>query len=118
MKRGDPYLDQCGRTAWLLAERLGLERSEWELVFQSRFGDEPWLQPYLDELVPALAPERRRVRVFAPAFAADCLETLEEIGIRLRRDFLAAGGEELILVPGLNDDPTWVDAVVALVEDR
>jgi ferrochelatase len=115
VKSGDPYLEQCGRTAWLLAERLGLERSEWELVFQSRFGDEPWLQPYLDEYVPALAPERRRVRVIAPAFAADCLETLEEIGIRLRSDFLAAGGDELIVVPGLNDDPAWVHAVVELV---
>ncbi len=114
VKQGDPYMDQCRTTAWLLAERLGLARSEWELVFQSRFGDEPWLQPYLDEFVPALAPNMKRVRVVAPAFAADCLETIEEIGIRLKDDFLEAGGEELIVVPGLNDDPAWVDAVVAL----
>jgi ferrochelatase len=115
VKSGDPYLEQCSRTAWLLAERLGLPRSEWEMVFQSRFGDEPWLQPALDEYVLALATQRQRVRVFAPAFAADCLETLEEIDIALRSDFLAAGGEQLILVPGLNDDPGWVGTVVELV---
>lgn len=117
VKLGDPYMAQCQATAWLLAQRLGLARDQWELVFQSRFGDEPWLQPYLDEYVPALAAQHKRVRVFAPAFAADCLETIEEIGIRLGEDFHAAGGEELIVVPCLNDAPEWVDAVVAMVRE-
>ncbi len=118
VERGDPYLDHCGRTAWLLAERLGLERSEWEMVFQSQFGNEPWLQPYLHEYVPALAATKPRVRVIAPSFAADCLETLEEISIRLRDDFILWGGEELIVVPALNADERWIDALEALVRHQ
>ncbi len=111
---GDPYLQQCGRTAWLLAERLGLPRDEWEMVFQSQFGTEPWLQPYLDEYVPDLAQKHKCVRVIAPSFAADCLETIEEIGIELRKDFADAGGEELIVVPALNAHVAWVQAIDAL----
>ena len=116
VRRGDPYLEQCGRTAWALAERLGLARDEWEMVFQSRFGDEPWLQPYLDEYVPALAADHARVRVFAPSFTADCLETLEEITLRLGEDFEDAGGTELIVVPCLNDDAAWVETLATFVE--
>ncbi|MDF1839559.1 MAG: ferrochelatase, partial [Planctomycetota bacterium] len=108
---GDPYLQHCGRTAWLLAERLGLARDEWEMVFQSQFGSEPWLQPYLDEFVPNLAHRYKRVRVIAPSFTADCLETIEEIGRELREDFMEAGGEELIVVPALNADEAWVAAI-------
>jgi ferrochelatase len=115
VKQGDPYLDQCTATAFALAEKLGLARAHWDIVFQSRFGDEPWLQPYADEFVPALAPTKPRVLVSTPGFAADCLETIEEIGLRLREDFLAAGGEELIVTPALNDHPLWVNAAVTLV---
>lgn len=118
IKAGDPYLDHCTRTSFALAERLGLEREEWEMAFQSRFGDQPWLQPYLDELVPGLAPDAKRVAVVCPAFCADCLETLEEIGVRLRLDYEAAGGEELIVIPALNDHPRWVRAVAELVRDE
>jgi len=116
VRQGDPYLEQCGRTAWALAQRLGLPRDEWEMVFQSRFGDEPWLQPYLDEYVPGLATSHPRVRVIAPSFTADCLETLEEITLRLGEDFARAGGSELIVVPCLNDDAAWVEALAAFVE--
>jgi protoporphyrin/coproporphyrin ferrochelatase len=112
---GDPYLRHCSRTAWLLAERLGLARDEWEMVFQSQFGTEPWLQPYLDEFVPDLAEKYKRVRVIAPSFAADCLETIEEIGTELRKDFAEAGGEELIVVSALNADESWVRALDELV---
>lgn len=118
VKKGDLYLEHCTRTAWLLAERLGLKRDQWELIFQSRFGDEPWLQPYADEFVPALAARYKRVRVVAPAFTADCLETLDELGVELRDDFLEAGGEELILVPALNDHPAWIAAVVGLLKEE
>jgi ferrochelatase len=111
VQAGDPYLEQCGRTAWLLAQRLGLARDEWEMVFQSQFGDEPWLQPYLDEYVCSLAGKYARVRVIAPSFAADCLETLEEIGVSLREDFELRGGQELIVVPALNSHPAWVQAL-------
>ena len=118
VKAGDPYMEQCGRTAWALAERLGLKRDQWEMVFQSRFGDEPWLQPYLDEFVPALAATTPSVRIIAPSFSADCLETIEEIDERLREDFVEAGGQELIVVPSLNDDPAWVEALAGYIEAR
>ncbi|MFT7541599.1 MAG: ferrochelatase [Gammaproteobacteria bacterium] len=113
---GDPYLQHCGRTAWMLAERLGLARDEWEMVFQSQFGSEPWLQPYLDEFVPDLAQKYKCVRVIAPSFTADCLETIEEIGMELREDFVEAGGEELIVVPALNSDEVWVAAIDKLLQ--
>jgi len=114
VKQGDPYVDHCARTSWALAEELGLDRTRWEMVFQSRFGDEPWLQPYLDEYVPALAARHDRVLVATPGFAADCLETIEEVGIRLRATFEAAGGRDLILVPALNDSPHWIEALTEL----
>lgn len=112
---GDPYVDHCTRTTWGLVERLGLERHEWEMAFQSRFGPDPWLQPYLDELVPALAGDHERVQVVLPGFACDCVETLEEVGIRLRAAFAAAGGGELIVTPCLNARDEWVAAVEELV---
>lgn len=115
IEKGDPYLEHCTRTAWALAERLKLAREEWEMVFQSRFGPDPWLQPYADQYVPALAHEHKRVLITMPGFAADCLETIEEIGLRLREDFEAAGGEELVVVPALNDQGTWVGALAELV---
>ena len=113
VKAGDPYVEECARTAWALARRLELQREQWEMVFQSRFGDEPWLQPYLDEYVPALAG--KKVLVAQPGFAADCLETLEEVVIRLDEVFRAAGGEGLICVPALNDHPRWIDALENIV---
>jgi len=115
VRAGDPYLDQCTATAFALAARLGLAREHWDIVFQSRFGDEPWLQPYADVLVPALASTKPRILVATPGFAADCLETIEELGLRLRADFLAAGGQEMILAPALNDHPLWISAAEALV---
>lgn len=115
VRRGDPYVDHCTRTAFALARELRLDRADWELVFQSRFGDEPWLQPYLDETVPALPPKTTRILVSVPGFATDCLETLEEVGIRLRADFVAAGGRTLLLAPALNDHPLWIEALEAIV---
>lgn len=115
VRRGDPYVDHCTRTAFALAEELGLDRAEWELVFQSRFGDEPWLQPYLDETVPALPPRATRILVSVPGFATDCLETLEEVDIRLRADFMAAGGRVLLRASALNDHPLWIEALESVV---
>jgi len=122
--RGDPYLAQCRATSEALQRRLGIEPERWSMVFQSRFGPQEWLQPYADELVPALARNAepgvarnaKRVLVVMPGFAADCLETLEEIGLRLRDAFRAAGGEELVVVPALNDHPRWIEALAAMVE--
>ena len=115
VRSGDPYLEHCQRTARALAAHLELAEGSWEMAFQSRFGDEPWLQPYLDGVLTRLATEgKRRVLVALPGFAADCLETLEEVGVGLARSFREAGGEELIVVPALNDHPAWIDALEAL----
>jgi ferrochelatase len=114
--RGDPYLAHCRATSDALQRRLGIEPERWSMVFQSRFGPQEWLQPYADEHVPALARTAKRVLVVMPGFAADCLETLEEIGVRLRDAFRAAGGEELVVVPALNDHPRWIEALAAMIE--
>jgi len=110
------YRAQCFATARALAARLGLPAEAWSISFQSRLGRTPWILPHTDRVLPELVAQgKKRVVVFCPAFVADCLETLEEIGIRAKRDFLAAGGDSLTLVPSLNATPAWVDAVVGLV---
>jgi ferrochelatase len=82
------------------------------VTFQSRFGYAEWLQPYTEPTLVALANAgKQRIDVFCPGFVADCLETLEEIGITARRAFLAAGGSELYVVPCLNDSPEWIAAL-------
>jgi ferrochelatase len=117
---GDPYERQCRTTARLLAAALGLEGSEgWSLSFQSRVGREPWLEPYTDVLLAQWARDGvRRVQVLCPGFAVDCLETLEEIALRNRRDFIAAGGEELEYIPALNARPDHVAFLAALARLR
>ncbi len=116
---GDPYADQCRHTADALARELGLEDDAWTMVFQSRFGREDWLQPYADEFVCGLAEQgARRVFVTSPAFTADCLETVDELGYELRRAFADAGGEHLVLAECVNDDPGFVSALARLVRER
>ena len=111
----DCYRAHCYVTARALAARLGLAAGSWEVTFQSRLGRTPWIPPYTDEIIPARAREgKRRMLVFCPAFVADCLETLEEIGMRAKQDFVAAGGTDLTLVPSLNATAPWVAAVAAL----
>jgi len=110
------YRAQCVATARALAERLGLAPAAWSYAFQSRLGRTPWIRPFTDEALPALAARGvRRLAVACPSFVADCLETLEEIGIRARAQWRALGGDELLLLPCPNAHPTWVDAVAALV---
>jgi ferrochelatase len=105
-------------TSRRLAEMLGLDPESWSVAFQSRLGRTPWIRPYTDEVLPGLAREGTRdVVVGCPAFTADCLETLEEIGMRASVDFETAGGRSLRLVPGLNAEPHWADAVVRLLLD-
>jgi ferrochelatase len=112
----DCYRAQCHATARALAVRLGLAPGSWSICFQSRLGRTPWIKPYTDVLLDELAKDgKKRLCVFCPAFVADCLETLEEIGIRAREQFVGAGGESLTLVPSLNASPAWVDALVALL---
>ena len=103
---GDPYYDQCRETARLLSEALGRELT---LAFQSRFGRAKWLEPYTDEVLKGLPGKGvTKVALVAPGFAADCLETLEELAIRGREAFLAAGGSHFAYLPCLNDGEAGV----------
>ena len=116
---GDPYPRQCEHTARLLAEALGLEDDRWQLTYQSRMGREPWLQPYTSATLEALAREGvRQVQVLCPGFAADCLETLEEIAMENRDIFLAHGGERYGYIPCLNDRPDHVEALAAIARSH
>ena len=113
------YRSQCLRTAELFAERAGLQAGQWSVSFQSRLGRAKWIEPYTEPTLEALAAQGvKKVLVMCPAFVADCIETLEEIGDRGREVFQAAGGEELVLVPCLNDHPQWADALQQLCEQR
>ncbi len=115
-KGAEVYEKQCRRTAELLAKNLGLGEREWRLVFQSRFGYARWLEPYAEATLAQLPKEGvERVDIVCPGFVADCLETLEELGIRGRETFLKAGGRELHLIPCLNESPEWIQALAALV---
>jgi protoporphyrin/coproporphyrin ferrochelatase len=110
------YRAHCFATARLLAERLGLDATGYTVCFQSRLGRNPWIRPYTDFVLPELAAKgHKRLAVLCPAFVADCLETLEEVAIRGREQWLSLGGEELVLVPSLNSSPAWVEAVSAMV---
>jgi len=113
------YRAQCFATTHGLRERLGLDDSRSTITFQSRLGRTPWIQPFTDvELVRLAQRGVKRLAVFCPSFVADCLETLEEIGIRARADFRAAGGEELVLVPSLNAHPLWVAGLGAMLAEH
>ncbi|HSV20500.1 MAG TPA: ferrochelatase [Casimicrobiaceae bacterium] len=112
---GDPYHCHCQGTARLLAREAGLDSGQWTLSFQSRFGRAQWLQPYTLDVLRDLARKGAgRVDVYCPGFAADCLETLEEIGIEARRLFLAAGGKAMRVVPCLNEHPAWIAALAEI----
>jgi protoporphyrin/coproporphyrin ferrochelatase len=109
------YERECRTTAALLARALALRDAEWRVTFQSRFGYARWLEPYTEQTLIELARAGlRRADVVCPGFVADCLETLEEIGIRARAKFRAAGGESLELVPCLNDSPEWIAALAEI----
>jgi len=115
-KGAEVYETQCRRTAELLAKNLSLKEGEWRLVFQSRFGYAKWLEPYADITLGQLPREGvQRVDVVCPGFVADCLETLEELGLRGREIFMAAGGREFHLIPCLNESPEWIQALVTIV---
>ncbi|MEP7274856.1 MAG: ferrochelatase [Betaproteobacteria bacterium] len=112
---GDPYHCQCHATARALARELGLPAAQWTLAFQSRFGKAQWLRPYTGDRLVALAKAGvRQVDVVCPGFVADCLETLEEIGIEARAMFDKAGGETLRVIPCLNEHPAWIAAMTDL----
>lgn len=114
---GDPYFCECHKTGRLLAERLQLKPEQYRLCFQSRFGKAEWLQPYTAPTLHALGKEgTKRLDVICPGFTADCLETLEEIALEGRDDFIAAGGQAYHYIPALNEDAAWIAALANLVE--
>jgi ferrochelatase len=103
LHKGDPYYCQCQKTSRLLRARLGWPEKRWYTTFQSRFGNEVWLQPYTDETVRRLAESGiKRLALVAPGFAADCLETLEELDVENREIFMHGGGEKFAYLPALN----------------
>jgi ferrochelatase len=119
VEEGDPYRQQCERTAQLLATALGLNEGQWRLGFQSRFGKEPWLQPYTEDLLADLGREKlESLVVTCPGFTADCLETIDEIGHEGQRQFHETGGGQLHLVPCVNDHPRWLDAMATIVQQE
>ncbi|MFT3837307.1 MAG: ferrochelatase [Myxococcaceae bacterium] len=107
------YRAQCMATSRELARRIDLKK--WDVSFQSRLGRDPWIEPNTEAVLPKLAKEGvKRLVVACPSFVADCLETLEEIGIRARDLFKDSGGEDLALVPCVNDDPVFIDGLAVL----
>lgn len=115
-RHGDPYPCQCRKSARLVAERLGLPDDAWSVAFQSRFGRDPWVKPYTDATLREWARAGvKRVDVVSPGFAADCLETLEELAVENRDLFLGAGGGEYSYIRALNDDPLHMDLLESLV---
>jgi ferrochelatase len=113
---GDPYHCHCRKTARLLADELGLAPTQYAVTFQSRFGRAEWLQPYTQDTIVALAKEGvGRVDVACPGFVADCLETLEEIGMEVKAAFLAAGGKEFHAIPCLNEEPQFIAGLTDLI---
>jgi len=116
LDQGDPYHCQCHRTTRLVAEQLGLNASDYVTTFQSRFGKAEWLQPYTDTILKALPGQGvKSVQVVCPGFAADCLETLEEIDEENRDYFLAAGGERFDYIPCLNSAPEHMGALAVII---
>jgi ferrochelatase len=118
LREGDPYHCQCQKTTRLLKERLGWADTEIVTTFQSLFGPEEWLKPYTVEEVARLAKEEgvKSIAICAPAFSADCIETLEEINEEIKVSFEHAGGENFTYIPCLNDDPAHIDALSGVIE--
>jgi ferrochelatase len=113
------YRAQCFATAEALRRALALPRDRTSSAFQSRLGPTPWIRPFTDEELPLLRQRGvKRLAVFCPSFVADCLETLEEVGIRLREQWQELGGEALWLAPCLNGDPRFAEAVAGWIRRR
>lgn len=117
IERGDPYQSQCEATARLLADELGLDDKAWSLGYQSRFGKQKWIQPYTADVLHEMgASGLDSVDVICPGFAADCLETLDEIEVEYRKHFEDCGGREFNYIPALNDRESHIAMMQQLVE--
>lgn len=116
LEAGDPYHCQCMKTSRLVREALGFPKERWVTSFQSRFGTDPWLQPYTDETVARLAQAGvKRLALVAPGFTADCLETLEELDVENREIFMHTGGTDFAYIPALNDSAEGLRVIEAVV---
>ena len=110
------YKAQCHQSSRLLAQELQLSEQHYSTAFQSRLGKTPWIKPYTDEMLNQLAAKGIKKLVIAcPSFVADCLETLEEISIRAKQQWLTLGGTQLMVVPCLNEHPLWVKAITEII---
>lgn len=119
LHQGDPYFCECQKTSRLIAEKLGKGSDFCLTTFQSRFGREPWLQPYTDATLRSLPSQGvEHVQVFCPGFSADCLETLEEIAVENRHYFVDAGGRDFSYITALNCEPEHIAALHHLVENN
>ena len=113
------YRAQCFFTARAFAQRLGLNDESYTVSFQSRLGRAKWISPNTEAVLSDLGRRgKKRIAVACPSFVADCLETVEEIAIRGRETFVAAGGSDLQLIPSLNDEPIWVAAVATMIREK
>jgi len=117
--KGDPYLYDCQLTARLLAKALNLSDTDWQLVFQSRFGKAKWLQPYCSDALEELGRAGvKKIDVICPGFPADCLETLEEISISYNELFKSYGGKELRYIPALNLQDQHIECLTELIREQ
>lgn len=111
------YKHQCYETTRQVVEYLDLKEDQYFTTFQSRLGRDPWLQPYTDQTIEKFAHEGvEKLAVVTPAFVSDCLETLEEIGMEGKEEFIEAGGTDFYAVPCINDNDDWVDVLVSWIE--
>ncbi len=115
LTKGDPYHCACHKTGRLLGEALGLGKDEYVIAFQSRFGKQEWLKPYLAVTLEALGKAKtQRIDVICPGFSSDCLETLEEIAMEGKEIFTHAGGGEYHYIPALNENEAWIYAMTEI----
>ncbi|WP_092402092.1 MULTISPECIES: ferrochelatase [Candidatus Ichthyocystis] len=118
-KSGDPYPCHCYQTAKLIADALGLSEDQYTVCFQSRFGRNPWVEPYTIDVIKNMARSgNKELTIVSPSFVSDCLETLEEIDVELRKSFLSNGGEALYVVPSLNDSCFWIYALEKIISEQ
>ena len=118
LEKGDPYYCFCHKTARLTAEKLDLDEYSYDIAFQSRFGSDKWLEPYIDRLLVNEANNGTKyIQVISPGFAVDCLETLEEISIQYRELFISNGGKRFEYIPCLNDGQDQLDIIRSIIDD-
>ena len=119
LENGDPYYCFCHKTTRLIAQKLNIDENSYKIAFQSRFGSEPWLEPYIDELIINQAEEgTKHLQVISPGFSVDCLETLEEINIQYRDLFLNNGGEKFEYIPCLNDGESHIELIKSIIDNN